>query len=139
MTTITKISLIAPCGMDCGICSGYLRDKKKCPGCRGSDIDKPTYCLSCKIKNCEIIQNSKPGFCFQCEKFPCTRLKQLDKRYRTKYGMSMIENLEDIRTFGIRKFVANEKVRWACPDCGGAICVHWHSCSSCGKASKQGT
>ena len=38
--------------------------------------------------------------------------------------MSMIENLENIRVLGIRKFVNNEKVRWACSECGGTICVH---------------
>jgi hypothetical protein len=128
-----KTSLIAPCGMNCGICLGYLREKDKCPGCRGIDVHKPAYCVQCRIKNCKHIQNPKPGFCFQCEKFPCARLKQLDKRYRTRYNMSMLENLENIREFGIRQFVATEKVRWACPDCGGAICVHRGYCYSCGK------
>ncbi len=133
MESVRGTSLIAACGMNCGICMAYLRDKKKCPGCRGTDIDKPPSCLECKIKNCESIQNIKPGFCFQCEKFPCARLKHLDKRYRTRYGMSMIENLENIRELGIRKFVANEKLRWACPACGGTINVHRGYCCSCGK------
>lgn len=135
MAAVNKTSLIAPCGMNCGICLGYLREKNKCPGCRGIDIDQPGYCLRCRIKNCERLRKTKPGFCFQCEKFPCARLKQLDKRYRTRYGMSMLENLEDIRRLGIRKFLANEKTRWACPECGGTICVHKHRCYSCGKAS----
>ena len=30
------------------------------------------------------------------EGFPCWRLKQLDRRYRTKYHMSMLENLAAI-------------------------------------------
>jgi hypothetical protein len=60
-------------------------------------------------------------------------LKQLDKRYRNRYNMSMFENLETIRRFGIQKFVANEKVRWACSDCGGTICVHRGYCYRCGK------
>ncbi len=31
--------LIAPCGMNCGTCLGYLREKNKCVGCRlKSDI-----------------------------------------------------------------------------------------------------
>ena len=32
-----KSELIAPCGMNCGICYGYLREKNKCPGCRKRD------------------------------------------------------------------------------------------------------
>lgn len=134
METLNKISLIAPCGMNCGICLAYLREKNKCPGCRGKDVDKPIYCIRCKIKNCEFLQRDKAKYCFQCSSFPCARLKQLDKRYRTRYGMSMIENLEYIRGFGIRKFVASENARWACPDCGGTICVHRHRCRQCGKA-----
>ncbi len=133
MESVRGTSLIAACGMNCGICMAYLRDKKKCPGCRGTDVDKPLYCIGCKIKNCESLQNAKPGFCFQCEKFPCARLKHLDKRYRTRYGMSMIENLKNIRELGIRRFFANEKIRWACPECGGAINVHRGYCGSCGK------
>ncbi|MEL4306398.1 hypothetical protein [Methanococcoides sp. LMO-2] len=45
----------------------------------------------------------------------------------------MIENLEYIKKFGLKEFVANEKMRWTCPECGGTICVHGGACSSCGK------
>lgn len=137
METSNKTTLIAPCGMNCGVCMAYLRDKNKCSGCRGSTIDKPRTRLECKIKNCEHFQNVNSGFCFQCQKFPCDRLKHLDQRYRTKYGMSMIENLENIRKFGIRKFLVSEKTRWTCPECGGTICVHNRYCSSCGKIDKK--
>jgi len=68
-----------------------------------------------------------------CADFPCKRLEQLDQRYRKKYGMSMIENLESIWQHGIRKFIKTEKERWTCPECGGIICVHHGSCYTCGK------
>ena len=128
----TKARLIAPCGMNCSICMAYLRDKNKCTGCRGPDDDKGVSILRCKIKNCEKWKSSKSGFCYECKKLPCPRLKQLDKRYRTKYHMSMIENLDYIKKNGIRKFVQKEKARWACPECGGTICVHRRYCYSCG-------
>jgi hypothetical protein len=132
--TIIKSELIAPCGMDCGICMAYLREKKKCPGCNGSNENKSSSCIRCKIKNCVNIRKTK--FCFDCDKFPCDKLKHLDKRYRTKYGMSMIENLENIKKLGIRKFVREEKTRWVCPQCGGIICVHRGYCSNCGKTKE---
>jgi tRNA(Ile2) C34 agmatinyltransferase TiaS len=47
--------------------------------------------------------------------------------------MSMIENLGNIKKAGIRKFVSVEKRRWACPACGGTICVHKGRCARCGK------
>jgi hypothetical protein len=128
-----KISLIAPCGMNCGICMAYLRGKKKCPGCRGSNETKSFSCANCKIKNCNELNKNNLKFCFKCKKFPCERIKHLDKRYRTKYNMSMIENLENIKKIGVREFIKNEKIRWACSKCGGTICVHRGYCYKCGK------
>lgn len=126
-------SLIAPCGMNCGVCLAYLRDKRTCPGCRGDDANKPASCVRCIIKNCETVKASPSGFCCECPKLPCKRLKDLDKRYRTKYGMSMLENLEFIREHGLSAFVNKENERWRCRTCGGVICVHRHFCSTCGE------
>ena len=128
-----KPELIAPCGMNCAVCMAYIRDKNKCPGCRLFNKDKPVTIATCKIKNCPTFTQSKSKFCFQCEEFPCDKLKHLDKRYRTKYNMSMIENLENIKQLGVREFIKNEKIRWACSQCGGTICVHRGYCYSCGK------
>ena len=135
--SLNIFSLIAPCGMNCGICLAYLREKNKCPGCRGIDLNKPVTRSQCKIKTCPTFKRKKSAFCFGCERFPCDRLKHLDKRYRTKYKMSMIENLEHIKKSGLTKFVANEKTRWACSECGGTICVHKGYCFSCGKMKQQ--
>jgi hypothetical protein len=136
-TTVTgslqnKVLLIAPCGMNCGICMAYLRDKNKCPSCRGVDTNKPFTRTNCKIKNCSLFQEGRTKFCFKCGMFPCDYLKHLDKRYRTKYNMSMIENLEHIKKLGIVKFIESEKRKWICPKCGGTICVHKGYCFSCG-------
>lgn len=128
----TDNSLIAPCGMNCAICLGYLRDKNKCYGCRTPMPDKPKSRSQCRIKNCELLKKAASKFCYECEKYPCTRLKQLDKRYRTKYLMSMIENLENIKKFGLDQFVRNEHDRWLCKKCGGTICVHRGYCLNCG-------
>ncbi len=144
MESWNKSALIAPCGMNCGICRAYLREKNKykiglkrvlvgCPGCRGTDTGKPIYCVKCKIKNCRIIRKDGAKYCFECDVFPCDRVKHLDKRYRTKYSMSMIDNLEYIRDYGIRKFLKNEDLRWTCTKCGGRICVHDGFCIVCGK------
>jgi hypothetical protein len=134
---VLKSSLIAPCGMNCGICAGYLRDKNKCPGCNETSVNKPRYCRKCIIKNCEQLKKNNLKYCFNCEKYPCKRLRQLDKRYRTKYSMSMIENLNNILEFGIREFIRNEKARWACSKCGGVVCVHNRTCIKCGNKREQ--
>jgi hypothetical protein len=135
MATI-PVYLIAPCGMNCRLCRGYLREKNSCPGCLGidrQDSRKSTYPRTCKIKHCEQISSGKNRYCSErCARYPCLRLKQLDKRYRTKYGMSMILNLKMIKEVGIRRFIRNEKAKWACPECGAMICVHEAMCLSCG-------
>lgn len=59
-------------------------------------------------------------------------MKNLDKRYKAKYGMSMIENLEAIKNKGIKKFVELEKQKLACLNCGNIICVHKENCLICG-------
>lgn len=126
-----KTELIAPCGMICGVCIAYLRDKNKCPGCRKFDNSKPVTIAKCKIKNCDELQKNNIKYCFRCSKYPCSRIKNMDKRYKTKYNMSMIENLENIKKFGIRKFIKNEETRWTCKRCGGTICCHKGYCYSC--------
>ncbi len=126
-----ETSLIAPCGMNCGICLAQLRPDNRCPGCHGDDANKSKSCIRCIIRNCETIKSNDSGFCYECPRFPCRRLKELDKRYRTKYAMSMLENLEAIRTLGLLGFVGKEKERWRCPDCGGTICVHRGYCLEC--------
>lgn len=108
--------LIAPCGMNCAICMAYLRKGRKCPGCREDDTNKSASCIKCIIKNCETIKTNRSGFCFECEKYPCKRLKQLDKRYRTRYSMSMIENLGYIKDAGLSAFVEKEKGTVALPE-----------------------
>lgn len=124
--------LIAPCGMNCGICIGHLREKNRCGGCfRKDDDHKPKTCRSCNIANCERLHKTESGFCYECERFPCSRLKRLDKRYRSRYGMSMVENLAFIKNEGLEKFIQNEKIRWTCTTCGSGLCVHRDHCLEC--------
>jgi len=117
-----KASLIAPCGMNCKLCIAFLREKNRCKGCRNLDV----YMISrdrCIIRNCNHLKKNNWKFCSdKCKEYPCQRLKGLDKRYRTKYQMSMIENLAFIKEKGIKKFLEHEKQRW---EKGNKIfCVH---------------
>ncbi len=74
------------------------------------------------------------AFCRGCADFPCAPLRHLDQRYRTKYGLSVLANLERIAAVGARRFVAEERVKWACTGCGATICMHRPACLACGKA-----
>ena len=120
-----KPALIAPCGMNCGLCLGFLREKNRCGGCRMPD----RKCnINCVISSC----GKRAGKYCDCDIFPCRRLKQLDKRYRTKYSMSMLDNLESIRREGVRKFLKEQREKYSCKKCGGTVCVHRGYCLVCG-------
>jgi hypothetical protein len=104
--------MIGPCGINCGICTTHLRAKDQCGGCNTDSTHKPKHCLNCAIKTCD----QKPEislFCFDCKKYPCPRLKKLDQRYITKYGMSPIDNLNEIKKIGLKKFMRLENTRWS--------------------------
>jgi len=127
--------MIAPCGMNCGICLAHLRDKNVCNGCWSNNGHKSKSRSNCNIKNCTFLEKTDSKFCYECMKFPCTRLKQLDKRYRLKYSMSMLENLHYIKEIGLEKFEQKEAIRWKCNTCGGTICVHRGYCLKCNQCS----
>jgi hypothetical protein len=128
-----KKALIAPCGMNCGTCIAYLREKNRCPGCRIFYADKAVSVKRCIIQNCSCLEKTKSKFCYECGKFPCQRMKQLDKRYRTKYRTSFIENLLLIKENGIKDFLDFESGRRTCPDCGAILSVHRPFCLECKK------
>lgn len=122
---------IAPCGVICDLCIGFQRSKNQCAGCNQKG-EKRHRCTVCSIKFCDEKKGPPESFCFECEKFPCRRLKNLDKRYTTKYGESPIENLNKIDSIGKDAFLAHEKAKWTCASCGQLLCVHRGVCIICG-------
>lgn len=125
-------SLIAPCGMNCGTCMAYLRAKNKCQGCRNISDSENSARVSCRVRSCGLLEKTASKFCYDCEVFPCLRIKQLDKRYRTKYKTGFIDNLMMIKEKGIESFLDFESKRRTCPDCGSVLCVHRPKCLACG-------
>jgi hypothetical protein len=129
--------LIAPCGMNCAICSRYLAYKNNLPVVKG----KITHCVGCRnksnlcsrIKQCENkkLRKGEIEFCYECYLFPCDRIKKLDNRYRNAYDMSMIENLMNIKKEGIRKFISDQNKKYKCSECKGLKSVHNKKCFSC--------
>lgn len=131
----TELNLIAPCGLNCGVCRAYLRPRNACPGCRGDDTVKAKTCVTCRIKMCKTLARGRLEYCSPvCSDFPCERLMHLDKRYRLKYGASPVENLRQIEKAGLAKFLRGEAAKWACPQCGETLCMHQPTCAACGYA-----
>ena len=127
--------LIAPCGMNCGICSSYLAYSHEITRRRG----KISHCSGCRPRNkdcsfikkkCEIIKNKEIDFCFQCKDYPCDNLKRLVKGYK-KYNYNFIDNLTFIRDNSLEAFIVKEKNQYMCPQCGDTICIHNKKCYTC--------
>ena len=108
--------LIEPCGMNCGICKGYLAYSRGIPKERG----KVTHCPGCPPRNkncfikrgCEKLAKKEIKFCFECEDMPCENLDRLDRRYRKRYDMSMVENLKELKEKGVKKFFKNQEKKY---------------------------
>jgi hypothetical protein len=112
-------TFIAPCGMNCGICRAHLRPKNPCHGCHDAEQNRSKTRANCRLRLCTKRTST---FCYDCDEFPCDRLKRLDARYRTRYGMSEIEYLQYIRDNGMEQFLEKERERWLSDK--GILCVH---------------
>jgi hypothetical protein len=136
MKTAIDPALIAPCGMNCALCSGYLALKNdiknkgirliNCPGCR----PRNKKCAFLK-GHCSKLSKGEVTFCFECASFPCDRLRTIDNRYRSRYRMSMIENLNFIKENGMEKFLEDQEETWKCQNCGELISCHNGLCFNC--------
>jgi hypothetical protein len=127
--------------MNCGICIAYFgyrldgdKRAKPCIGCRPSKKN-----CAFIMKRCKYLPKKEVEFCYECKDFPCGNLRKLDTRYRTRFKMSMIENLEFIKKNGIDKFLTHQKEKYKCHECGGIICVHDGKCYSCLESEDEST
>jgi hypothetical protein len=53
---------------------------------------------------------------------------QFDKRYSTKYFLSLIGNLNEIKNFNLFRLVKTENTRCVCPQCGNINCIQNRNC-----------
>ena len=122
---------IAPCGVICDLCLGFQREKNRCSGCN-SEGGKVAHCNVCTIRFCPEKQGDPELLCIACRKFPCRRIRDLEKRYTTKYGESPINNMQRIEDVGIELFLQEQTQLWRCDECGMLLCVHRDRCLHCG-------
>ena len=127
--------LVAPCGMNCGVCKYYLAKerelyKSRSAGCAGC-LPGKRECRFIK-DNCELHRKNSIRFCFECGDFPCEGVKKIEKRYVAKYRTSLINNLLQIQNNGMSQWLAEEEQKWRCSQCGGTITIHGGICYDCG-------
>ena len=137
MTAPFTPDLVAPCGMNCGICKAYLAYSRGVPYKKG----EVSHCNGCLARNkncafirkhCEKIRKKQIRFCYQCPDMPCEPLAKIDGYYRARYGMSMVENQKALREKGMDEFLRSQAEKYKCPSCGDVISVHDGKCYACG-------
>jgi hypothetical protein len=85
---------ITPRGIFCGACPVFLREKKPRLGAL----------LRCRERKCKgiyvcCIDQRGHRFCFECEIFPCSRLKKSAASW-LQYGQDLIVSQEKLRASG---------------------------------------
>ncbi len=140
-TNTISEELIAPCGMNCGICSRYLAyvnnlKRSQCSGCRPENKKCSYLFKKCSGINHELKGNANATFCFECEQYPCRQINRMDDRYRKNYKMSVKDNLENISKKGIDKFIKEQYKKYSCSNCGGLISIHNRKCFKCDTITK---
>ncbi len=120
--------MLGCCGVLCLCCTAFL--KNSCSGCQNiNEAAKRRSCQNCRKKACAYAQGLH--YCYECTKFPCHLLKDLDRRYRIKYGLSPIDDGKQAQ-IDLMKMLEEKRVKYSC-SCQGIIDQYTSCCSECQK------
>lgn len=112
--------MVAPCGIDCGICELYTcghdhelfnrlvamempREKLPCDGCRSVIGKCPVIGEVCETYKCTL--EKKVEFCFDCGEFPCEKLHPAANRSEILPHNMKVFSLCTIKRIGLAAFV----------------------------------
>ncbi len=114
-----RVKLVAPCGIDCGICELYLsrnnpqikdyllsrgmpEEKIPCDGCR--DIDGKCPIMPDECATWECVTQKGVAYCHECGEFPCSHLAPAASRAAVLPHNMKVYNLCVIRRDGAEAF-----------------------------------
>jgi len=142
-------NLVAPCGLYCGACSGYLttqgyRDNRAsgsgggkpkpsgesmlCDGCLGGGRVL-AHVTKCAIRTC-AESKTKTRRCSECAEFPCSRITDFNND-GMQHHSEVLANLRQLRTMGIKDWTKHEEERWTCPKCQTKLSWYDAECPKC--------
>ncbi len=116
-----RTELVAPCGIDCGICEVYTcrddprlfdylvsigipKERIPCKGCRPLEGKCPVIPGTCSTFSC--AKGRKADFCFECREFPCEMLNPSADRADVLPHNTKVFNLCTIKRDGVEGFIA---------------------------------
>ncbi len=90
---------VPACGVFCGACPVYTRDRKPCPGAE-INVERCEGCksfhLCCRARGVD--------HCCDCPAFPCRRFRDFARSWM-KYGQDLVENQRLLRLLGSEGFL----------------------------------
>ena len=114
-----RARLVAPCGIDCGICElytckdnpamteyliakGFSREVLPCKGCLDVEGKCPIMSSVCEIYIC--TQHKKVSRCYSCDEFPCAKLTpSADKAGVLPHNLKVF-NSASMKRIGVEEF-----------------------------------
>lgn len=146
---IADRSLMAPCGLYCGVCGVYLAtrdDNEKfrerlgalygtppeetlCRGCMQPDPPEMlyAYCRACRIRECVLARGFRS--CYPCPEWPCALIRDFPLATGRRV---MLRTIPLWREQAARRGPERGSVEWARVEC-----ERYH-CSSCGEPLFRG-
>ena len=145
--------IVGICGLYCGSCPSYLAYKKndvellekmsrergfsieelRCEGCLSDKVS--ANCRGCRAGFRECAEEKQVSWCFQCDDFPCQRVKDFTKVHIVNgipHHEHIIEDLEYMKTHGVEPWVEKQEKAAQCPGCGETLYWCDRECTSCG-------
>lgn len=135
------------CGLNCGACPilganergdedwiqktavAWKRSPEdlKCMGCK-TDVTA-TFCANCGMRLCARQKGLE--FCVECDDYPCELITNF-RNDDAPHHSAVFTNLVQVKENGVEAWLASEKERWACPECGTRFYWYAEKCSKCG-------
>jgi len=136
------------CGIYCGACSvlvhgetgradGFVaccgklpKAELACGGCKSDSVY--AGCRTCGFRDCAVAKGV--AHCAECADYPCGMFEKWRSAKRVlPHVAEAAPSLEAIRRDGLEAWLAAQKARWSCPDCGARFSWYQAGCAECGR------
>jgi hypothetical protein len=144
--------LVGICGLYCGTCPYFLAyrkndikyiermsqenkcslDELRCDGCLSDNV--AAHCKDCRHGFRTCAAEKKVTWCFECDAFPCQRLKDF-RGVHVVNGIShhehVIDDLQYMKKYGVEAWVKTQDEAARCSECGEVLYWFDHECPDC--------
>jgi hypothetical protein len=136
------------CGIYCGACSVFVHGETSradgfvaclksapkediaCGGCKSGAVY--VGCRVCPLRAC--AEDKGVDHCIDCADYPCKTYGKWRSAERIlPHVGEAVSSLEAIKRDGVKSWLAAQKKRWACPECGTSFSWYAEQCSTCGR------